>query len=102
MYYDGYGYDHLGFKDKFPIGPRSGIYAIDIATRNGEGSCLEALQEAIQPARQHAALTADVERVRSDEAIQPARQHAALTADVERVRNDTYNASIVETSMRQF
>ena len=53
----------------------------------------------------HAALTADVERVRIDEAIQPARQHAALTADVERVRNDECiqcNASIVETSMRQF
>jgi len=55
----------------------------------------------------HAALTADVERVRIDEAIQPARQHAALTADVERVvydytRDDECNASIVETSMRKF
>ena len=53
----------------------------------------------------HAALTADVERVRIDEAIQPARQHAALTVDVERVRNDECiqcNASIVEASMRQF
>ena len=80
VYYDGYGYDHLGFKDKLPIGPRSGVSAIDIATRNDEGSCLKALQEVIQPAR----------------------QHAALTADVERVRSDKYNASIVETSMRKF
>ena len=55
-----------------------GVYSASVA-------CVRARVLALQYMCIHAALTADVERVRIDEAIQPARQHAALTADVERV-----------------
>merc|ERR1711865_205620 len=64
VYYDGYGFEHLGFKEKLPIGPRSGADAIAIATRNGETDCLRALKAAVQPARQQGAMDFDIARLR--------------------------------------